>query len=407
MRQWRSDDTSLWKEGFGRGKDGDLNYGGGGLGGVAGFGIATFSGSSGSFQGTFNDVGYFNGGNGGRIGDIVLIHQTQGSGAGNWELNLITNRSGSTVYFKYPLQNNYSTGAQIISTGHHKNATLSGTTTPYTAWNGSCGGIVFLFAKETITINGSINASGNTGNTASVLTGTSAVTSGGGFSGGYGRQIPGGTGTNGGRQGEGVSGGGGESTAANSNGGGAAVGTSSTAGSASGGGGGNGTAGTAGTSNEQSNGAGGSTAGNNALTNMVFGGGGGGCLSKDGVTQTVASGGSGGGIIVLIAKKIILPGTIITNGGAGGDGSRKGDGGGGAGGSVLIKTVDAILGTNRITSVGGTGGSTYGGLGGVGRIHLDYSKSYSGSTDPTMDVRQDLTIKPLNTGSAMFYSQFI
>jgi len=50
-------------------------------------------------------------------------------------------------------------------------------------------------------------------------------------------------------------------------------------------------------------------------------------------------------------------------------------------------------------SSGGGGG---GGGGGVGRIHLDYKTSYSGTTSPTLDARQDLTLSPISSGFLAF-----
>jgi len=60
-------------------------------------------------------------------------------------------------------------------------------------------------------------------------------------------------------------------------------------------------------------------------------------------------------------------------------------GGSGAGGSILLKAQTATLGTAQITAAGGAGNNP----GSIGRIHLDYYTSYTGTTTPTLDATQD------------------
>lgn len=392
-RQFRSDDTSKWLEGFGNGQDGDLNYTGGNFGGVPGHGFATFSGTSGQYTGTFTDAGYFNGSNGGRVGDIVLIHQTRGSNAGNWELNKIIGRSGSTLTLKYPLQNTYtsdsSNKAQIVSSGQFDNVSLSGTTTPYLSWNGNSGGIFFLVVKNTLTINGVVTANNY------------------GFLGGS--QVSGADA--GGKQGEGISGP--RDTVSryqNGNGGGGGGTGTMLDGGAGGGGGGNASNGQNGGAGQQYPGLGGNSAGNAQLTNMVFGGGGGsGSAGRNGSNIGYA-GGRGGGLIFLIASNIVINNKLQANGGNGNNATTNngGGGGGGAGGSILLKAKTAILNIEALGGIGGTAGSNHGGNrqggnGSAGRIHLDYKISYSGTTNPAIDVRQDLSIDyPLKGGSFLY-----
>ncbi len=348
-------------------------------------------------------MAYFNGvNNGGRVGDFVIIHQSQRTGAGNWELNKITGISGSTINLAYPLQNNYTTGAQVVSSAQWDNITLSGTTTPYLSWNGSAGGIIFLVCKNTFTINGTISVAGGNGNIAT--SGTVTGGSGGGFRGGNG-----GLGNGQKYSGEGTTGASVAQYTANGSGGGGAYISTSRAG---GGGGGNSSSGSAGTYGTIGYaGQGGSSSGNSSLTLMTFGGGGGGG-GKDATGVYVGSGASGGGIVFLIAKNISISGSITVNGGTGGQGTTTspfGAGGGsGAGGSVLIKAQTATLGTAKITAIGGpttSGGSSgdaQGGAGSTGRIHLDYAISYSGSTNPTLDVRQDKSLL-LNQGNFLAF----
>lgn len=46
----------------------------------------------------------------------------------------------------------------------------------------------------------------------------------------------------------------------------------------------------------------------------------------------------------------------------------------------------------------------FGGGGGVGRIHIDYSDSYTGTTSPTLSTRQDATLDYPTTGGAFLYN---
>ena len=154
-RQWRSDDTSKWLDGFMDGADGNVTVSGN-FGGKPGHGFAMFTGVSGAYSGTFSDIAYFNGSNGGRVGDPVIIIQSKNSGAGGWELNVITSRSGSTLGLKYPLQRTYTTGSQVVSSGRYFDLTTTANSYPYLSWNGNGGGILFLMAKGTLTIGGGL-----------------------------------------------------------------------------------------------------------------------------------------------------------------------------------------------------------------------------------------------------------
>ena len=64
-----------------------------------------------------------------------------------------------------------------------------------------------------------------------------------------------------------------------------------------------------------------------------------------------------------------------------------------------MKAQTATLGSGLITCPSASGGAAYsgitlpyGGASSTGRIHLDYSNSYTGTTNPTLDVTQDLTL---------------
>lgn len=320
-------------------------------------------------------------------GQKVLIHQTQGTGAGTKQENKIASYTAGTITLEDNLNADYTTGAQVRVVKQYTDVTIqSGKTYSAKAWNGTVGGILAFLANGTITATGIISASGNAGTAGS-----------GGGAGGTGKGFRGGAGAAAAvtaTQGEGLTGTGTTSYAANGIGGG---GGSTAAGAptlASGGGGGYGTAGTSGTASAGGNpGAGGSTSGSADLTTMQLGGGGGGSAGRNGSGGLITGGGGGGGggIIFIAGTTVTVTGSITASGGAGGVDANGYAGGGGAGGSVLIKAQTATLGTGLVTAAGGD--STAGdGDGGSGRIHLDYYTSYTGTTSPTLDVIQDNTL---------------
>ncbi|MCP3061480.1 thrombospondin type 3 repeat-containing protein [Myxococcus sp. K38C18041901] len=100
------------------------------------------------------------------------------------------------------------------------------------------------------------------------------------------------------------------------------------------------------------------------------------------------AGGAGGGIIAIAAQVVEVDGSIHVAGADGSTGIREtGGGGGGAGGSILIQAHAMDLGNQRVTSLGGQGGSSQyfpenrGGAGGLGRIALR-AHSTTGTTVP-------------------------
>jgi hypothetical protein len=386
-RQFRSDDTSKWKEGFGNGKAGSASISGTYGVGVGGY-LGVCSGSTGSYTLT-TPTGWGNG----YGGWCCFIHQTQGTGAGNWELNRILDITGTVSTMKYPLQNTYGVGAQCVLAIPYKNLTISATLTIPT-WSAGTGGIIFLLDQGTTSITGTITANGNIGADNQIQVDNAPGGVGGGFKGGNGDFTNPATNT---RNGDGHVGAGWNATAGENNGNGGGCGK------AGGGGGGGGNALAGQTSPGYAiNCLGGVAVGNAGLTSMHLGGGGGGGSGEWGASCG-GTGGSGGGLVFILSKNISLSGIINDYGGRGGNITTGTDGwsagGGGAGGSVLIKSMTATLGSNKIVSTGGLGGTSGsgnprpGGYGSVGRIHLDYNKSYSGTTNPTLDVRQDSTLK--------------
>jgi hypothetical protein len=323
---------------------------------------------------------------------VVLIHQSQGTGAGTWQRNIISSYSAGTIVLQSNLNANYTTGAQVRVLKQYSDVTInSGKTWTVKAWNGTVGGILSFLCTGTLTVTGSINANGGDSTAYSTDGVRSGRGTGGGFRGGNAYCSSGAKGTA--NQGEGTGGAGTYLNTANGNGGGGG-GDAAANHAGGGGGGGNGGAGVAG--GRESPGDGGGIAGNSSLTTMVFGGGGGG--ANDSYSSSVSGGASGGGIVFIYASNIAaITGSITANGGNAADANV--DGGGGAGGSVLIKTITAVLGTNKITASGGTAYST-GGAGGTGRIHCDYYTSVTGTTSPTLDSAQDNNLS-VNTAYQM------
>lgn len=301
-------------------------------------------------------------------GQLILIQQTYGSGAGNWELNRIQSYSGGVITTQLPLSNTYVAGAQVLVVKEYRSATVqAGVTLTAKAWNGSVGGIITWACSGKTTIAGTIDCAGGT------ATDTNGVTRGG-FRGGNGNwnQQPSeyGDGTSALKAASG-------NGNANGNGGG---GAKANGGANNGGGGGGGSNATAGGTATLA-GAGGAYYGNGGvagygsvdLTNMVFGGGGGGGADGNGSYQSGHDfgGGSGGGIVAIFSKTLAITGSITVNGGMSGGAYRAG--GSGAGGSILAKSLDASIGTNLCTALGGASAGTdcNGGAGGNGRIRVE------------------------------------
>jgi len=305
-------------------------------------------------------------------GDQILIHQSQhATAAGTWEIVKVSSDAGATLNLYTALVNSYSTGAQCILIPQYTGGTISGAITG-TAWNGSVGGIIALMSSGDL-----IN--------------TGSITPPAGFRGGTGTPI---NDRQTGHRGENeVSNPQDQNHNANGVGGGAGE---TDGGSRSGGGGGGyATSGTDGQTVGGQGGHGGTTIGLANLTTAFFGGGGGsGGTDSNEQAQTA---GAGSGCVFIFAKSFTTSSGIIPcTGRTPANCNQAGGSGGGAGGFCLIKCQTAVLGTNKITAAGGTGGVSSvtgdGGAGGVGRIHIDYYSSYTGTTTPTIDATQDLTL---------------
>jgi len=321
------------------------------------------------------------------VGRLVMVHQSQGAGAGAYEIRQIRSLSGTTATIDTPLLSSYSSAgsnrAQAVLVPEYTNVTVaSGGTLVAPAWDGSTGGILVYLASGTVTIDGAVSMSGRGfrgtqhGCFNRCVTGVQGESSLGGGGGA--------TGANGGGGGGGSRG---QDCAA---GGGGAYGSAGAAGASGSGGGGCG----AGTTS-QPGGAGGSVAGSSLDTALLFGGAGGEGGGDEG-GAFAGGGGGGGGIVFMRGAQLLLRGTVTASGSAGGDGNNgacggvgcgMGGGGGGAGGAIWLESTLAATLSGVVTSGGGVGGSCTcggayrGGGGGVGRIAVR-APSVTGSSSP-------------------------
>lgn len=347
-------------------------------------------------------------------GDAILLHQTQdssrsGNNIGNWEMNQISNVSGSTLTLAYPTIHTYYSNTvnaisavvtQVVRVPQYENLTLNGAVNSPT-YNGSTGGIVALKVSGTLNFNGNRIENGN-----------SDATSGTRYTG---KGFRGGTCNSCGNSawgdvGEGWKGLNSQSQVTNNgdNGGGGGYGPSGYGGSPGAGGGNGGRGGRS----DFVNGPGGTNPGagteglsifrgntfTNCVEHLVFGGGAGGGGDNDSATP-FAQNVPGGGVVIIFASTI--EGCNIENDGSAGiignnstgynydtNTSSGGKTGGGAGGSVLIVSDNLNTSSSGIIRArGGTGAWTsayphYGGDGGGGRIAIlanDFASGTPGS----------------------------
>lgn len=333
---------------------------------------ATITGTATQNTGTAGSTAFAN-------GDLVLLHQTQGTGAGQWEINKVAS-GGGTVNLTFSVAHNYTygTGAQIIKIPRYTTATVNAHAV--TAWNGTTGGIEVICGKTSITGGGTLDATGKSGATKD-SDGTQDVAGGAGLGqrGGVGRY------TSPGYSGDGSTG---NTSATNdTNGSGGGGGTAS--GGQGGGGGGGGNA-AAGANGGGTGGVGGEAVGSADLINMCPGGGGGGAARIATGAGEYSGGGGGGGIVVLISKAIDVSSYgASTKGGS--SSSTYWSGGSGAGGSILVVCETATLGTNKLDASANSAGIE-GGAGSVGRIAVQHSGTITGTTTPTFTDSTDTTL---------------
>jgi hypothetical protein len=371
QRQFRSDDTTTWAEKYGDGSAGASTISGNTTDDATRTPKTTLSVASGATAATFGSFTGFT------DGDLVLLYQTRngGAGAGAWELNKIASHVGTAVVLAYATMQAYDTTAQVIKLTQFSNFTVNtGVTLTAQAWDGSVGGVLPVLCNGTLSVVGNISATGK----------------------GY-RPGAGVTGSSNGQQGEGtLAAQGTVSVAANGNGGSGGVHNQNAGFGEGGAGGGHSATGGLG---DGSGGAGGTTSGVAGLTTMTPGGGGG-SGGNDGNASASGVGGIAGGVVLLICGTVSITGTVVANGNNGNNNSGEfgGGGAGGAGGSILVKGDNVTLGSSLLTATGGIGGEGFstthtGGTGSTGRIHADYGTAISGTTNPTIDSRNDTTLR--------------
>jgi len=330
-------------------------------------------------------------------GEIVLIHQSRGTGHGNWEFNqIVSGGTSPTLNMAWPLAYTYLDDgtsspaynqAQVLTVKMYETINVASGIWDITTWRSkdafnwgdpAFGGIGVYVARQSAIFKNAVRINGAPGtpNDTSFNFGRT-----GGYWGGFASNGDEGTSTNYGSKGEGYltnafkhqttatdSGGAGARSQQNNGGGGgghAAVGSTGSAGAP-----------------------GGLTQGNSELSgggSLHFGGGGGGghtTVNSGDFTQ--GGGGAGGGIIMAITKNLTVDtgGLFQALGGAGGGTQSSKGGGGAAGGSILVQCQNATIGTNRLNCYGGGGGSG-GGNGSAGRIAIHHSGAVTGTSNPT------------------------
>jgi len=154
--------------GFGNGSDGA-----GSLSGTMTPVDGTLSITSGSTSGTTSTGKTF------AAGDIVLLHQSQGTNYGNKQINIVSTYNSGTGAITFQLAANvtYGTGAQLIKAPQYSSITLAAALT-IKAWTGTLGGWGFFVC------NGDFDGGGYTLNAGGSTATTSTGASGGGFRGG-------------------------------------------------------------------------------------------------------------------------------------------------------------------------------------------------------------------------------
>ncbi len=365
---------------FGDGRDGNMPPSGN-LNNDHGFALGSVNGTAGATTMVIYDKSSIH-----RIktGDYILIHQTRGTGAGNWELNRATmdfSGNGTTVSVERPLRHSYTTSingythqAQIVRVPQYRTCPISGTVTPMQPWDGTVGGIFAVMCQNQATISGAIDvvgygfrggASGNTYQT-DQWQGESILTLSN-FANHY-YQTP--------------------DRTPSAQGGGAAD-------NIGGGGGGAGfSAGQDGdTIGGSSWGYGGIGYGTPNLSQIFFGGGGGGAATVINPAGNYATSGNGSGIAFLFAPTITISGQVRADGQTASgvqtddNGNRRVTAGSGGGGQIYIKTENIVIEPNGIRALGGPrlapGGSApfAGGAGGNGYIYIEHCGTVTGSAN--------------------------
>lgn len=336
------------------------------------------------------------------VGDEVVIINLQGTSSahanvGNYETLKVASISAAVVTFAGAKTNRYGSGANddadlganvteqrvvIVRVPTFAGLVVKAdATVTANAWDGVQGGVLYLRIAGAASIAGSVSMDGK------------------GYRGGVRPQLE----YQNGLQGESYQGLGTGLQTALQGGGGGGVGEECASFGSAGGGAGYGTPGTDGTSD--CTGKGGLVYGDAVLAKLYFGSGGGSGGNDNVIFDNPigGSGGAGGGILVIKALSITVTGKLSTRGAEGqGDlqagcfgGSitdcwdYSGAGGGGSGGSLYVVGHQLELGDSLVDAsagAAGLGGSTNGGVGGMGRIAVRYKTTLTGTSSPPADV---------------------
>jgi hypothetical protein len=293
-----------------------------------------------------------------------MIHQTRGTGAGQWEIGLVVSGGGTTsLTLSKPLVYTYTDSgasqAQVVKINEYTNVTVQSGTWTVPAWNGDMGGILTFASKGVFTKIGEIRLDGV------------------GYRYGDARDAAVGYG------GEGYTRTYNWSSSGNST---DSAGSCSESASGSGGGSGNGNGGVRKVNDAP--GGDGSVGNNGNGQLLLFGGGGSGGTSGDNAKQP---GGSGGGIIGIFCKSMSGSGLMTVNGnnGVSSTSNYNRDGGGGAAGHIIICSQTPDIGVDTIRAVNGLGGyngsygGNAGGNGAKGLITVYYGATLTGSVSST------------------------
>lgn len=290
-------------------------------------------------------------------GDLVKLVQTQGTGAGNWQYNMVLSGGGTTsITWSKPLHYTFGTGAQCVRIPRYTTVTVNAHTV--TAWDGTLGGIEVICGRDSVTLAQTVTFSGK------------------GFRGNSSAKYAGESYTGAGARGQSANAGAGGGTGDEHK--------------AGGGGAGHKNNGSNGTQQEGGlPGYGGSSYGSDDLLTIFLG-------SSGGSGISVNPGGNGGSILEVISKSITVSNTVNNDGTQGGGGDINGGNGGGSGGSILLVAITVTLGSNLLTALGATGtsqsGIAPGGDGSIGRIAIHHSGTITGTTNPTFFDVTDTTL---------------
>jgi len=133
------------------------------------------------------------------------------------------------------------------------------------------------------------------------------------------------------------------------------------------------------------------TYGNPSLVPLIGGSGGSGQRNRTSYARHFGGGAGGGAILIASVGTLNVTGTIVADGGSGGDYFGAERTGGGSGGGIRI-VCDSLVGTGSVLTRGGAGGRFY--EAGVGRVRIERA-----SNENAITVVPDPSVIPLADGA--------